>query len=42
MTARDGCERIDGVAGKEVLMHERTHGRDAARGILHGDRRWFS
>jgi hypothetical protein len=41
-TARDGCQRINGVAGKEVLMHERAHGRDAARGILHGDRRCFS
>jgi hypothetical protein len=30
------------VAGKEVLMHERAHGRDMAWGILHGDRRWFS
>jgi hypothetical protein len=28
--------------GKEVLMHERAHGRDVAWGILHGDRRWFS
>ena len=30
---RDGCQRSNGVAGKEVLMHERAHGRDVARGF---------